>query len=137
MRTASKLLAVSLFLIGCMEADTNPDPKESVGRDYNRLLPGGYKICRSSASEICLADSKDKIVIAAKVQEYSHADGYIFGRVISEGELFPDKYDVPGYFVVEIKTGYVNKGLEYEKWISMLNDYKVIATSSKLELRAP
>jgi hypothetical protein len=110
-----------IFLFSALICDTgcgNPDKKTRIGKDYERVLFNGYRVFRANSSQVSIVDGSRNIIVGPSVTQYSHQDPLIFGEVdTSNWELISDE---PGFFLLNTKSGSVEKGLEKAEWIRSL-----------------
>ena len=109
----------------------------SFGGDYSINLPNGYEIVRTNANEIVIASSKpgEGIVVSSYIDSYAVFENIATGHVTRKGySLEHREYSVPGYFILDMKSGGAQQGLSEEEWISSLLKHEI---TKRPNLRKP
>ena len=105
--------------------------------DWSRSLPNGWSLVRVNGAEILIVgpDPDRQVIISSNVDRFGTEGDLVFGHV-SVPDLPPDstRDSIPGYFLVNTRTGAVLRGLDEEAWHAALRDAGVTRNP---ELRRP
>lgn len=118
-------LVASLACVAC--SDSGP-----VLAQYRRDLPGGYLLMASNADSVCVIPPQDRyshvdncadgLAIAARIDGIAVTDDYIVGHVRPSPESEVSEHEVPGYFVIAVKSGEIVKGMKEAEWRILLKE---------------
>lgn len=93
--------------------------------DWSRSLPNGWSLVRVNGAEVLIAGPEPDrlVIISSNVDRYGTEGDLVFGHV-SVPDLPPESTQdsVPGYFLVNTRTGAVLRGLDEEAWRGALLD---------------
>lgn len=82
-------------------------------------LPNGYEFFRASRLEIYI--SKDgSLELGPAVSSFETDGDLVFGTITGLPRREPDDLDTLGYFILDTKSGEVQKGLTKEQWLEEL-----------------
>jgi len=89
--------------------------------DYDIELCGGYRLVRNNADDITIFKEGMGFVIPPRIRALNIDAGIVFGAV----EKPPDAdvvnlLSVPGFFILNTKTGSVQVGLDEQAWLNAL-----------------
>ena len=91
--------------------------------DYYLRLGNGYSLARWSYKTVALCNAEMVAVVMPHIDRYQVYPAAIIGHVVKHHD--PYYRSVPGYFVVDMKTGKVYQGLSYEEWLKLLRTYGI------------
>lgn len=104
--------------------------------DFRITLPNGYQLIRPSAQGNYIADPKSWGIIGPYVDRYRVVKhlvvGHVSPRPVFRGDTQPQ--EATGYFILDTKTGSIEKGMTKTKWTSTLKTKGVL---SPPKLRRP
>ena len=91
--------------------------------DYFLRLGNGYSLARTQNRNVGLCNAHGEQVVGPQIDKYQVYPQAIVGHVLK----YPDPYfqSIPGYFVVDVKTGKVYQGLSYQEWLKRLRRYGI------------
>jgi len=91
--------------------------------DYSTNLVGGYELLRTNACSIMIYRDGSGFVVPPKVVGLNVRGDIVFGKV--EDSPCADFSSVPGFFVLNTKSGVVRTGLDKRSWLSVLKGHGI------------
>lgn len=98
--------------------------------DFCIKLPNGYELFRPYVQGNCIVDSESSVVIGEFVDRYRVIKHLVVGHV-SPGLSYPgdtEPQEATGYFILDTKTGNIEKGMTKRKWMSSLKARGILST---------
>jgi hypothetical protein len=86
--------------------------------DYKVELGAGYALLRTNADTITIVREKSGFVIPPKIVGLNIRKDIILGK--AESSPLADFASVPGFFILNTKTGSVQVGLDEQAWLNAL-----------------
>ena len=102
-----------------------------ISNDWAIGLPAGYQIVRTSSDVVVVARG-NAVVVEATVDAYRSYTRVLAGHAHKCSHSSVQGWSVPGYFIVEYKSGKVQQGLSRAQWLAKLRGYG-IRTAPQLE----
>lgn len=103
--------------------------------DFTKELPNGYKLERTNSETVFIAGKDSWAVIGANIDGYRVINNFVIGH-ISKSQLPDESISEKkiGYFILDTKTGDIEKGMSKIKWDLSLRKKGIINTQL---LRSP
>ena len=86
--------------------------------DYEVDLGAGYKLLRTNSPTITISQKDGACVVPPKIVGLNIRKDIILGK--AESSPLADFSSVPGFFIINMKTGSVQSGLDEQAWLNAL-----------------
>jgi hypothetical protein len=91
--------------------------------DFEIHLPKGYLLIRTEPDSVAMCYANTEVLVESNIDGYRVYNDAVVGHVVKFRK--PMVHSVPGYFIVDLKTGKVQQGLSQKKWLAALRKYGI------------